>query len=136
MYMYESEESIQTRIGRRIREQRRLIPLTLNEMARKIGVSYQQLQKYEKGTNSISSARLVRISKILRIPITAFVFNEDDLITEQLTSKGRQESRRLLLLYKQLNKNQREIFLFIGKSMVKGTILTARKGVAVEDETH
>jgi ribosome-binding protein aMBF1 (putative translation factor) len=59
-------------IGKRLRERRMLLAITQEELARRIGLSFQQLQKYEIGENRISAARLFKLSEILEVPITWF----------------------------------------------------------------
>jgi ribosome-binding protein aMBF1 (putative translation factor) len=59
-------------IGKRIRERRILLALSQEELARRIGLSFQQLQKYEIGENRISATRLFRLGQILGVPITWF----------------------------------------------------------------
>jgi ribosome-binding protein aMBF1 (putative translation factor) len=59
-------------IGKRLRERRMLLTITQEDLARQIGLSFQQLQKYEVGENRISAARLFKLSQILAVPITWF----------------------------------------------------------------
>ena len=59
-------------IGKRLRERRILLAVTQEDLARRIGLSFQQLQKYEVGENRISAARLFKLSEILEVPITWF----------------------------------------------------------------
>lgn len=61
-------------VGQRIRAFREDAKLTQTELADQIGVAYQQLQKYEKGTNRVGAGRLARIAHALDVPITA-LFN-------------------------------------------------------------
>ncbi len=63
-------------VGKRLREQRTLRGLSQERLARLIGVTYQQVQKYERGTNRIGSSRLDAIARILAVPI-GFFFDED-----------------------------------------------------------
>lgn len=72
-------------VGSRVRMRRLMLGLTQSEVARTIGISFQQLQKYEKGANRISASRLQQLSHILTAPI-AFFF---DGITEQAQSTTR-----------------------------------------------
>lgn len=55
-------------IGKRLRERRILLAITQEDLARRIGLSFQQLQKYEVGENRISAARLFKLSEILEVP--------------------------------------------------------------------
>lgn len=59
-------------VGKRLREQRTLKGLSQERLARLIGVTYQQVQKYERGTNRIGSSRLDAIARTLAVPIGFF----------------------------------------------------------------
>ena len=59
-------------IGQRLRKARLSNGLTQQGLAEKIGISFQQVQKYENGSNRISSSRLLGVSGELGIPITYF----------------------------------------------------------------
>jgi ribosome-binding protein aMBF1 (putative translation factor) len=59
-------------IGRRIRDRRTLSGLAQHELAKALGISHQQLQKYEAGKNRISASRLWRCAEILHTPISDF----------------------------------------------------------------
>lgn len=53
-------------IGERIRSRRLMVKLTQQELGQAIGVTFQQIQKYEKGQNRISGSRLVNMAKVLQ----------------------------------------------------------------------
>ncbi len=59
-------------IGRRLRRARVVANLTQNELAEKLGISFQQIQKYENGANRISAARLWSVSRVFGLPVTYF----------------------------------------------------------------
>ena len=59
-------------IGRRIRLRRVEIKISQSELADKLGVSFQQVQKYEKGVNRVGAARLQKIAAALDVPLTFF----------------------------------------------------------------
>lgn len=59
-------------VGRRLRTYRLQRGLSQEKLADQLGVTFQQVQKYEKGTNRISAGRLQRISEVLDVPITEF----------------------------------------------------------------
>ena len=68
-------DSRDTEVGRRIRSRRLECRLTLTELAYGIGVTYQQVQQYEKGTNRLTAGQLERVSKKLGVPISFFFDN-------------------------------------------------------------
>src|ERR1044072_6578759 len=59
-------------IGQTLRARRLDRGLSQSELGHAAGVTFQQLQKYEKGTNRVSAARLARIAAELNVPVTAF----------------------------------------------------------------
>ena len=67
---------INKEIGRKIRQLRKHWGLSQMELAERIGISFQQIQKYEKGATTISVSRLQQISEALGIEITGF-FREE-----------------------------------------------------------
>ena len=61
-----------THVGKRVRMRRLMLDMSQTDVADALGLTFQQLQKYEKGTNRISASRLQRISEILQVPVTFF----------------------------------------------------------------
>jgi transcriptional regulator with XRE-family HTH domain len=59
-------------IGRKIRALRLQRGLSQSALAEGIGLTFQQVQKYEKGTNRVSAGRLQRIAELLQVPVTFF----------------------------------------------------------------
>jgi transcriptional regulator with XRE-family HTH domain len=66
------QEPQDAEIGRRVRTLRMQRGLTQTRLADALDLTFQQVQKYEKGANRISSGRLVRIAEILKVPIAFF----------------------------------------------------------------
>ncbi len=64
--------ALEKEIGRRIRQRRLELGLTQQELADKLGLSYQQVQKYETGLNRISAGRLFLVSKFLMTKLNYF----------------------------------------------------------------
>jgi len=83
----EFTEKIDTYIGMKIHELRISMGLSRQQLADKIGVTHQQLQKYEKGTNRISAGRLAAIAKALNKPVSFFFEGADDDATDVLPSQ-------------------------------------------------
>jgi len=64
--------SLDKEIGRRLRQARLAENLTQDGLAKKLGISFQQVQKYENGSNRVSASRLFSIAKVLKLPVTYF----------------------------------------------------------------
>ncbi len=69
---------VDVHVGARLRERRTLLGLTQTKLGDALGVSFQQMQKYEKGTNRIGSSRLYDLTRVLDVPIEFFF---DDMPT-------------------------------------------------------
>jgi transcriptional regulator with XRE-family HTH domain len=70
--------SADIQIGESIRAHRLIVGMTQGDLARRLGVSFQQIQKYEKGANRVGAGRLPQIARIFDIPIGAlFEANAD-----------------------------------------------------------
>ena len=59
-------------VGRRIRAQRLVARMSQTELANHLGVTFQQVQKYEKGVNRVGAGRLSRIADVLNVPVSFF----------------------------------------------------------------
>jgi transcriptional regulator with XRE-family HTH domain len=59
-------------VGRRVRLRRLEMGVSQQKLGEHLGMSFQQVQKYEKGTNRISASRLQQIAKFLDVPVTYF----------------------------------------------------------------
>ena len=59
-------------VGARLRSRRKQLRISQEKLGKEIGVSFQQVQKYENGTNRIGAGRLAEISKVLDVPVAYF----------------------------------------------------------------
>ena len=66
------EENFNIHLGKKLKLRRLALGLTQTKVAKAINVTFQQIQKYEKGTNGVSSIRLLQLSNYLKVPINYF----------------------------------------------------------------
>ena len=66
---------IDEKLGHKLRVRRNIIGMSQERLADLVGLTFQQIQKYESGKNRISASRLLEISKILDVPVTYFYEN-------------------------------------------------------------
>ncbi len=107
-------------IGQRIRFYRKAANLTQAEIAQKLGITFQQLQKYESGANRISAARLEQLSRLLSIPVHHFydIDNKVDLSDKK--------ALKLIRLYHSIRSKE-----------LQNLLLTCAKAYAqISEETH
>ena len=83
------EENFNRHLGSKLRMRRLALGLTQTKVAQAINVTFQQIQKYEKGTNGISSLRIMQLANFLKVPVVYFFedypsYSSNDKITESV----------------------------------------------------
>ncbi len=78
---------IDTHVGTRLRLRRTMLKMSQETLASLVGVTFQQIQKYESGTNRISASRLYLISSVLEVPIGFFFEGLENLPLQTLQQK-------------------------------------------------
>lgn len=97
-------------VGKRIRLRRLQLSLSQTDLGQKLGVAFQQVQKYEKGTNRVSCSRLHDISQILDVPVTYFFSASGDTgievaVAEQFDVPELKDGFRLMTAFRQIQNN-------------------------------
>ena len=110
------EETFNVHLGRKLRMRRLSLGLTQTKVANAINVTFQQIQKYEKGTNGVSSNRLMQLSQFLKVPIIYFF--EDfrdfkDLSSSETTDSEDLNYSFLSRTFASLSKTQKDKILQI-----------------------
>jgi len=70
-------------VGLKVRKARKAMDMSQTELGNQLGVSFQQIQKYEKGSNRIGSGRLWEISRVLQVPIDYFFDGIDESVSSE-----------------------------------------------------
>ena len=78
-----SANPIDKHIGAQIKRRRLMLGLSQQELADQLGLTFQQVQKYEQGHNRVSASRLWDFAKILRVPVTFFFDDMDEQTASQ-----------------------------------------------------
>lgn len=108
-------------IGKRIRMRRSLMGVSQEKLAEALGVSFQQVQKYERGANRVSASRLYQIGKTLDVPVAYFYQEFTDKPVKQGPRPG-------------LSDNEQEDILSEDILYEKETIELIRLYYSLEDE--
>lgn len=70
--MNTTPDPIDEHVGRRVRLRRKLIGISQDNLAAGLGLTFQQVQKYERGFNRISASKLMGIAVLLKVPVSYF----------------------------------------------------------------
>ena len=114
------EENFNKHLGNKLKLRRLALGLTQTKVAKAINVTFQQIQKYEKGTNGVSSNRLMQLSNYLKVPITYF-FEDFRSFNDIKSTQEDSEDLNFSFLSKTfsaLSKSQKEKILQILKNSV------------------
>lgn len=99
-------------LGRRLRRRRRLLGLTQEQLAKLVGVRFQQIQKYECGANRISADRLWQLAGALEVPVGHFYDGFDQPgVPVNDEHPSRREMAILIDAYNRLPEGQRRRLL-------------------------
>ena len=122
------EENFNKHLGSRLKLRRLALGLTQTKVAKAINVTFQQIQKYEKGTNGVSSIRLLQLSNYLKIPINYFFEDYSEYLTN--IEKGKETPATmnynfLVKLYSEMNEDQK---LKFNKNLHLYSAITSKTG--------
>jgi len=104
------EDNFNKHLGSKLKLRRLALGLTQTKVAKAINVTFQQIQKYEKGTNGVSSIRLLQLSNYLKVPINYFFEDFSDYaINLEKSKEGHMNVNYnfLVKLYSELNSDQK-----------------------------
>ncbi len=87
-------DGVDRHVGQRLRVRRSLLGMSQEKLAEAIGLTFQQIQKYERGLNRISAGRLFQFSRILEVPISYFYdqYTPESVVGKQGLADNKQES--------------------------------------------
>jgi transcriptional regulator with XRE-family HTH domain len=116
------DQTIDLLLGRRLRNRRRLMGLTQNQLAVKVGVRFQQIQKYESGANRISASRLWSFAQALEVPVAYFfdglaATRPAEALEISRDLMDRPESLDLIRVYYQLDERPRRRLLDLARAL-------------------
>tara|TARA_Y100000590_G_scaffold256071_1_gene287630 strand:- start:48 stop:443 length:396 start_codon:yes stop_codon:yes gene_type:complete len=118
---YLMEQNFNVHLGKKLRMRRLSLGLTQTKVANAINVTFQQIQKYEKGTNGVSSSRLLQLAVFLKVPVSYFYEDYTDNKGEEANIVGEQQPSDLnysflIKIFSKLSSNQKSKVLQILKN--------------------
>tara|TARA_Y100000310_G_scaffold302693_1_gene340367 strand:- start:50 stop:418 length:369 start_codon:yes stop_codon:yes gene_type:complete len=104
------ESNFNRHLGSKLRLRRLALGLTQTKVAQAINVTFQQIQKYEKGTNGISSLRIMQLASFLKVPVLYFYEGYSAYEGESLSDEGDENLNYSFLakLFSSLSGQQKE----------------------------
>ena len=117
---------VDTHVGKRIRHRRWMTGITQQQLAERVGIKFQQIQKYETGMNRVSASRLWDIAHALSVPVTFFFeglgeADKDEAVMVGTTMQGDvlsdREAQELLRSYYAIPETQRRRLFDLARSL-------------------
>lgn len=91
-------DPIDIHVGERLRHLRRAQRITQEDLSAAAGVTFQQIQKYERGANRVSASMMVRICRFLKLPVSALFQGLPDQVDAEAAETDEDARIRLLVL--------------------------------------
>ena len=86
-------EAVDVHVGSRVRQRRTMLGMSQEKLGEALGLTFQQVQKYERGANRIGASRLHHISEVLDVPISYFFEELSPSFTKKRGKKGLEEAQ-------------------------------------------
>ncbi|MEZ5690345.1 MAG: helix-turn-helix transcriptional regulator [Rickettsiales bacterium] len=83
------KQDIDSYVGRKLKQRRTIMGLSQESVAKAIGVTFQQVQKYEKGSNAMNAMRLFEFSRFMNVPVAYFFDGVEAEISSNDSGKGK-----------------------------------------------
>ena len=115
----ETPDAVDVYVGERVRAERIRLGLSQSELGAAIGVTFQQVQKYERGANRISASMLARISKTLHTAIAEFFPSDDEPSEPRLDIGAINGGHEVAACYAAMSPAQRMVFLKLARELSK-----------------
>lgn len=113
---------VDVHVGKRVRHRRWLVGMTQQQLAEKVGIKFQQIQKYETGANRISASRLWDIAEALEVPVSFFFEGLEEPQKEDSEKSrvpadllGDKEALDLVRSYYAIPENQRRLLFDLAR---------------------
>jgi len=122
------EENFNKHLGNKLKLRRLALGLTQTKVAKAINVTFQQIQKYEKGTNGVSSIRMLQLANYLKVPVNYFFEDYSEyLVNLERSQEGHMNVNYnfLVKVYSELNNDQK---LKFSKSLQNASIEVSKVG--------
>lgn len=116
-------DPIDVHVGKLVRARRRAIGISQHDLAKAIGLTFQQVQKYERGANRVSASKLFAVAQALGVPVASFFTDLEETGVDPsvlsefgdfLTLNG---SAELIKAYRQLAADQRRVLVDLAQVM-------------------
>lgn len=123
-------------VGQNIHRRRRKLKLTQEKLAELLGVTFQQVQKYEKGVNRVSAGRLYEIAGVLEVPVEFFFDGADTVVSSGVAELAEDIDDTQLAVLSDEVLHLIDAFQKIEDTALRGSLLATVQAAASAFETR
>ena len=131
---------VDTHVGSRVRLRRMLLGMSQERLGDSMGLTFQQVQKYEKGVNRIGASRLFQISKILDVPVQFFFEEAPHIDGNGGAVRGMAEADSETFILEFLNSREglelNRAFVKIGDAKVRKSVVDLVRALSANSGSH
>ena len=127
-------DPIDVQVGSRVRLRRNMLGLSQEKLGEAIGISFQQMQKYERGANRIAVSRLHMLSRVLDVPVTFFFDDMDPVRAPAIPSGFAEPPGEADPLRKRETTELVDAYYAIDDAAVRRRLLDLARALAAEGE--
>jgi len=113
-------------IGARVRERRLEVGLSQTQLAEALGITFQQIQKYEKGVNRVAAVTLYQISRVLNTPLMSLIPRSGTAASSQGSNDDPANSE-ILILSARLNPEGRAVLVDVARALARQQSLLKKR---------
>jgi transcriptional regulator with XRE-family HTH domain len=122
-----SPDQVDAHVGQRIRMRRMALKMSQYDLGKSCGITFQQIQKYEKGNSRVSASRLQQVSKLLKVPVSFFF---DGLPSKGAKKKNPPEDLAQQLLTTRDGNELAKAFMSIDNKALRRSIVATVEAIA------
>lgn len=82
-----TKQDIDSFVGKRLKQRRTMMGLSQDAVAKAVGITFQQVQKYEKGSNAMNASRLYEFARFMHVPVAYFFDGAEQTVLPSVTSE-------------------------------------------------
>lgn len=97
-YTGDNPDPLDVEVGRRLRLRRKILGMSQQQLAESVGITFQQVQKYERGVNRLSASRIWDFAAILGVPVSFFFDGLDGVDMGRTIPRAREDANKLSTL--------------------------------------
>ncbi len=120
------KRNIDSYVGKRLKQRRTVMGLSQEAVAKAVGVTFQQVQKYEKGSNAMSASRLFEFSRFLNVPVAYFFEGAEAELPSHNVVTGLSESSTLEFDHENMASDRESLEMMKSFKRIKEPVIRKR----------